>query len=381
MEFVNNLLKKVCEIDIPKDFNCETADSEHHKLRRDFVRSKHVIILNEDVKLSHIFETNEIVKSIMIKNNSEIIKLIKTIKNKEGCARGMVIKNDYVPVNSKKATIIKILRADMCQATLEQNNQCVAISSAALIMACIKTPLNWKKLNIINVLNQGNILYERCISHLRTQLRAIHLQKRGKKVKRNEIAFGFVSLSEAFNRIVNEHMFLILIANERASSIIHHDRVFFLFDPHSMDQNKRYCSKGVSFRKKTVHLSKNRNNKEVDSNLNEKTSLLKIKYDKCKRLSEKKKITTQLNRLENKSIDTVKKNFIETLKINKVVDNNPIKVFLINNEEAMEVEKCENDSSNLFINFDGGIDFTLKEIIVIESKIKNCKRVNEKKKL
>uniref|UniRef100_A0A0K0FS08 SufBD protein n=1 Tax=Strongyloides venezuelensis TaxID=75913 RepID=A0A0K0FS08_STRVS len=109
MEFVNNLLKKVCEIDIPKDFNCETADSEHHKLRRDFVRPKHVIILNEDVKSSHIFETNEIVQSIMIKNNSEIIKLIKTIKNKGGCAEGMVIKNDYVPVNSKKATFIKIL--------------------------------------------------------------------------------------------------------------------------------------------------------------------------------------------------------------------------------------------------------------------------------
>uniref|UniRef100_A0A0K0G3B6 ATP-dependent DNA helicase n=1 Tax=Strongyloides venezuelensis TaxID=75913 RepID=A0A0K0G3B6_STRVS len=172
-----------------------------------------------------------------------------------------------------------------------------------------------------------------------------------------------------------------------------------------MDQNGRYCSKGVScmlmfntvdllkhlqanqvydnsnisttrknvkgrlskiVKKETLHLSKNRNNKKVDSNLNEKISLLNIKYDKCKRLSEKKK-TVQVNRLENKSIDTVKKNFFETLKINKVVDNNSIKVSLINNEKAMEVDKC--------------IDSTLKEIIVSDSKIKNCKRVNEKKKL
>uniref|UniRef100_A0A0K0FEG6 THAP-type domain-containing protein n=1 Tax=Strongyloides venezuelensis TaxID=75913 RepID=A0A0K0FEG6_STRVS len=253
MEFVNNLLKKVCEIDIPKDFNCETADSEHHKLRRDFVRSKHVIILNEDVKSSHIFETNEIVKSIMIKNNSEIIKLMKNIQNKGGCAEDMVIKNDYVTVNSSSTTFCKILRADMCQATLEQNNQCVAMSSATLIMVCIKTPLNWKKFDINNVLNQGNILYERCSSHLRsTNDRMDHrgyllvtniiretilfnrkvifsiascysFARRGKKVKRNEIAFGFVSLSKALNRIVNEHMFLILIANESASSIIHYD--------------------------------------------------------------------------------------------------------------------------------------------------------------
>uniref|UniRef100_A0A0K0FSF4 DbpA domain-containing protein n=1 Tax=Strongyloides venezuelensis TaxID=75913 RepID=A0A0K0FSF4_STRVS len=122
MEFVNNLLKKVSKIDIPKNSNCETTDSEHHNLRLDFFRSKHVIILNEDVKSSHIFETNEIIQSIMIKNNSEIIKLIKTIKNKEGYARGMIIKNDYVLVNSKKATFVKILRANMCQAALEQNN-------------------------------------------------------------------------------------------------------------------------------------------------------------------------------------------------------------------------------------------------------------------
>uniref|UniRef100_A0A0K0FS09 ATP-dependent DNA helicase n=1 Tax=Strongyloides venezuelensis TaxID=75913 RepID=A0A0K0FS09_STRVS len=315
------------------------------------------------------------------------------------------------------------------------------MSSAALIMACIKTPLNWEKFDINNVLNQENILYERCISHLcstndrmdiRDYLLVTNIIRetilfnrkvifstascysfagRGRKVKRNEIAFGFVSLSEALNRIVNEYMFLILISNERASSIIHHDGAFFLFVLHSMDQNGRYCSKGVScmlmfntlvnllkhlqanqvcnnsqfqldgvninienlsddnsdisttrksvkgrlskiVRKKILHLSKNRNNKKVDSNLNEKTSLLKIKYDKCKRLSEKKTITVQLNRLENKSIDNVKINYIKTLKINKVVDNNSIKVSLINNEVEMEVDKCENDPSNLLINFD-----------------------------
>uniref|UniRef100_A0A0K0FSF3 Uncharacterized protein n=1 Tax=Strongyloides venezuelensis TaxID=75913 RepID=A0A0K0FSF3_STRVS len=110
------------------------------------------------------------------------------------------------------------------------------MSSAALIMACIKTPFNWKKFDINNVLNQGNILYERCICHLRNTndrmdiralFRAISFAGRGKKVKRDEIAFGFVSLSKALNRIVNEHMFLILIANESAFSIIHYDRHSF----------------------------------------------------------------------------------------------------------------------------------------------------------
>uniref|UniRef100_A0A0K0FQL2 Peptidase C76 domain-containing protein n=1 Tax=Strongyloides venezuelensis TaxID=75913 RepID=A0A0K0FQL2_STRVS len=374
----------------------------------------------------------------------------------------MVTKNDLVSKNFNSTTSFKILRADMCKAALGQNNQCVAMSSAALIIACIKTPLNWEKFDINNVLNQENILYERCISHLcstndrmdiRDYLLVTNIIRetilfnrkvifstascysfagRGRKVKRNEIAFGFVSLSEALNRIVNEYMFLILISNERASSIIHHDGAFFLFVLHSMDQNGRYCSEGVScmlmfntlvnllkhlqanqvcnnsqfqldgvninienlsddnsdisttrknvkgrlskiVKKETLHLSKNRNNKKVDSNLNEKTSLLKIKYDKCKRLSEKKTITVQLNRLENKSIDNVKINYIKTLKINKVVDNNSIKVSLINNEVEMEVDKCENDPSNLLINFDEGIDFTLKEIIVVKSKIKNCK--------
>uniref|UniRef100_A0A0N5BHM3 Peptidase C76 domain-containing protein n=1 Tax=Strongyloides papillosus TaxID=174720 RepID=A0A0N5BHM3_STREA len=164
----------------------------------------------------------------------------------------------------------------MCQAALGQNNQCVAMSSAALIMACIKPPINWEKFDINNVLNQGNILYERCVNLLRSKndrmdprgyllvtniLRETILFNRkvsfstascysfagrGKNVKGDEIAFGFVSLSEALNRLVNEHQFLILIANERASSIMHHDGAFFLFDPHSMDQNGRYCSNGVS---------------------------------------------------------------------------------------------------------------------------------------
>uniref|UniRef100_A0A0K0FS28 Uncharacterized protein n=1 Tax=Strongyloides venezuelensis TaxID=75913 RepID=A0A0K0FS28_STRVS len=37
-----------------------------------------------------------------------------------------------------------------------------------------------------------------------------------------------------------------LIANERASSIIHHDGVFFIFDTHFIDQNGRYFSNNVS---------------------------------------------------------------------------------------------------------------------------------------
>uniref|UniRef100_A0A0K0FHY8 Competence protein n=1 Tax=Strongyloides venezuelensis TaxID=75913 RepID=A0A0K0FHY8_STRVS len=68
---------------------------------------------------------------------------------------------------------------------------------------------------------------------------------RGKKVRRNEINFDFVSLSETSNRLVNEHQFLVLIKNERASSIIHHDEAFFLFNPHSMNQYGRYCPNGV----------------------------------------------------------------------------------------------------------------------------------------
>uniref|UniRef100_A0A0N5BJN9 Peptidase C76 domain-containing protein n=1 Tax=Strongyloides papillosus TaxID=174720 RepID=A0A0N5BJN9_STREA len=358
----------------------------------------------------------------------------------------------------------------MCQASLGRNNQCTAISSAALIMACIKSLLNWDKVDINNVLNQGNILYERSVNHLRSTNDPIDSRGylsvtniirettlfnrkitfstascysfvgRGLTVSRDEVVFGYVSLSEALNRLVNRHQFLILIANERTSSIMHHDGAFFLFDPHSMDQYGKYCSNGVAcmimfntlsdliehlqanqvcnnsifdldgvnisvenisdvnsdisatkinvkgrqskiVNKDPLHLFKNSKNKKIDSNLNEEISLLKIRYDKCKRLCEKKKIQVQLNRLEKKSIDTVKKDCIETLKINKIVDNNPIKGSLINNEEPMEIDKCENDASNLLINFDEGIDSTLKEIIVIESKIKNCKRVNEKKKL
>uniref|UniRef100_A0A0K0FED7 PAS_6 domain-containing protein n=1 Tax=Strongyloides venezuelensis TaxID=75913 RepID=A0A0K0FED7_STRVS len=70
---------------------------------------------------------------------------------------------------------------------------------------------------------------------------------REKKVKRNEFAFDFVSLSEALNRLVDEHQFIILIANENAFSIIHHDGAFFFFDLHSMNQNGKYCSYGVSY--------------------------------------------------------------------------------------------------------------------------------------
>uniref|UniRef100_A0A0N5BRE0 Peptidase C76 domain-containing protein n=1 Tax=Strongyloides papillosus TaxID=174720 RepID=A0A0N5BRE0_STREA len=470
MDFVNNLLKKVSKIDIPKNSNCETANTEHHNLRRDFVRSKHVIILNGDVKSSYIFVTNEIVQSIIVKNNSEIIQLVKTKKNKKSCAGGMVIKNNYVPINSNSTTFCKILRADKCQAALGQNNQCVAMSSAALIMACIKSPLNWVRVDINTVLNQGNILYERSVNYLRSTNYSIDgrgylsitnilretilfnrkitfstasclsFTGRGKKARRNEINFGFVSLSEALNRLVNEHQFLILIANERASSIIHHDGVFFLFDPHSMDQNGRYCSNGVScmlmfntlvdlikhlqanqvcnnaqfqldgvnisvenlsdnnsdisttrknvkgrlskiVKKEPLHLSKNKSNKKVNSKLNEEISLLKIRYDKCKKLNEKKKIQVQLNRLEKKSIATVEKNCTDTLKINEVVDNNSIKNSLVNNEEPMEVDICENNVSEKLIDFDVDIDTTLKEIIVVENKIKKCRKLNDKKKL
>uniref|UniRef100_A0A0N5C7J7 Peptidase C76 domain-containing protein n=1 Tax=Strongyloides papillosus TaxID=174720 RepID=A0A0N5C7J7_STREA len=147
----------------------------------------------------------------------------------------------------------------MCQASLGQNNQCTAMSSAALIMACIKSPLNWDKSDINNVLNQGNILYERSVNHLRSTNDPIDSRGylsvtniiveiiyhtascysfvgRGMTVSRDETIFSYVLLSEALNRLVNEHQFLILIANERTSSIIHHDGAFFLFDPHSMDQ-------------------------------------------------------------------------------------------------------------------------------------------------
>uniref|UniRef100_A0A0N5CCE4 Peptidase C76 domain-containing protein n=1 Tax=Strongyloides papillosus TaxID=174720 RepID=A0A0N5CCE4_STREA len=356
----------------------------------------------------------------------------------------------------------------MCQAALGQNNQCVAMSSAALIMACIKSPLNWVKFDINNVLNQGNVLYEECINYMRSINEVIDhrgylsitnilretilfnrkvsfstascysFAGRGKKVKRDEIAFGFVSLSEALNRIVNEHMFLILIANERASSIIHHDGVFFLFDPHTMDQYGRYCSNGVSCmlmfntlgdliehlqanqvcnnsifdlngvnisvenisddnsdisttrnnakgrlsnKKEPLHLSKNNKNKKVDSNLNEEISLLKVRYDKCKRLSDKKKIQVQLNRLEKKSIDTVKENCIETLKLNEVFDNNLKNGFDLEKDEPMEIDICKKITSQILMDFDVDIDSTLKEIIVVESKIKNCKKTHEKKKL
>ena len=137
MEFVNNLLKKVNKIDIPKISICDFTDSVNHNFVHDFINSKHVIILNEDIIVSYILNTNGIIYSITIRNNSQADDLVKAIKNKKSCAGGMVIQNDYVPINSNSATFCKILRADMCQAALGQNNQCVAMSSAALIMACI----------------------------------------------------------------------------------------------------------------------------------------------------------------------------------------------------------------------------------------------------
>uniref|UniRef100_A0A0N5CA64 Peptidase C76 domain-containing protein n=1 Tax=Strongyloides papillosus TaxID=174720 RepID=A0A0N5CA64_STREA len=482
MEFVNNLLKKVNKIDIPKASICDFTDSVNHNFVHDFINSKHVIILDEDIIVSYILNTNGIIYSITIRNNSQADDLVKAIKNKKSCAGGMVIQNDYVPINSNSTTIFKILQADMCQASLGQNNQCVAMSSAALIMACIKspcikTPLNWEKFDINNVLNQGNILYERSVNHLRSTnypidgrgyLSVTNIIRetilfyrkvtfstascysfvgRGMTVSRDEMVFGYVSLSEALNRLVNRHQFIILIANERTTSIMHHDGAFFLFDPHSMDQYGRYCSNGgrycsngvscmlmlntlvdlikhlqanqvcnnsqfqldgvnisvenisdvnsdISATKKNVkgrlskivkkeplHLSKSKDNKKIDSNLNEEISLLKIRYDKCKKLSEKKKIQVQLNRLERKSKDTVKKDCIEYIKINEEFDSNFNKGFDFKNDEPMEIDICEKNISHVAINFDVDIDSTLKEKNEIESKIKNCKRVNEKKKL
>uniref|UniRef100_A0A0K0G3D8 Peptidase C76 domain-containing protein n=1 Tax=Strongyloides venezuelensis TaxID=75913 RepID=A0A0K0G3D8_STRVS len=221
---------------------------------------KPIIILNEDIIVPYIHNTKRINYSITIRNNSQASNLIKAIENKKSCARGKVFQNDYVSKNSNSVTFYKILRADMCQKSLGRNNQCTAMSSAALIMACIKTPLNWEKFDINNVLNKGNILYERCVNHLRstnypidgrgylsvTNIHSFLLIIYKKKVRRNEINFGFVSLSETLNRLVNKHQFLILIAIERASSIIHHEEAIFLFDLHSINQNERYCSNDVS---------------------------------------------------------------------------------------------------------------------------------------
>uniref|UniRef100_A0A0N5BGQ4 Uncharacterized protein n=1 Tax=Strongyloides papillosus TaxID=174720 RepID=A0A0N5BGQ4_STREA len=94
-------------------------------------------------------------------------------------------------------------------------------------------------------------------------------------------------------------------------------------------------------KKEPLNLSKNNKNKKVDSNLNEEISLLKIRYNKCKRLSEKKKIQVQLNRLEKRSIDTVKENCIETLKLNEVFDNNLKKGFDLEKDEPMEIDICQ----------------------------------------
>uniref|UniRef100_A0A0K0FS30 Cysteine protease n=1 Tax=Strongyloides venezuelensis TaxID=75913 RepID=A0A0K0FS30_STRVS len=76
---------------------------------------------------------------MIIRNNSQVDDLVKATKNKKSCARGIIVQNDY---------------ADMCQASLGQNNQCVAMSFAALIMAFIKSLVNWVKFDINNVLNQ-----------------------------------------------------------------------------------------------------------------------------------------------------------------------------------------------------------------------------------
>uniref|UniRef100_A0A0N5CA28 Peptidase C76 domain-containing protein n=1 Tax=Strongyloides papillosus TaxID=174720 RepID=A0A0N5CA28_STREA len=291
----------------------------------------------------------------------------------------------------------------MCQAALGRNNQCTAMSFASLIMACIKSPLNWDKVDINNVLNQGNILYERSVNYLRSTNYSIDgrgylsvtniiretilfnrkvtfstascysFTGRGKKVKRNEISFGFVSLSQALNRLVNEHQFLILIANERASSIIHHDGAFFLFDPHSMDQNGRYCSNGVScmlmfntLGDLIEHLQANQvcNNSIFDLNgINISVENISdvnsdISTTKKKKLSEKKKIQKQLNRLEKKSNDTVKKNCIDILKINEVFDNNLKKGFDLEKDEPMEIDICQKNTSQILMDFDVDIDAT-----------------------
>uniref|UniRef100_A0A0K0FS29 Late expression factor-8 n=1 Tax=Strongyloides venezuelensis TaxID=75913 RepID=A0A0K0FS29_STRVS len=148
MKFVNNLLKKVNKIYIPKTLIYDSTDSVNHHFRHDFISSKHVIFLDEDFCVSYILNTNGIIYSKTIRSNNQVNDLVKAIKNKKSCARDMVIQNDYVPINSNSATFCKILRDDMCQAALGQNNQCVRMSSAALIMAFIKSPVNWVKFDI-----------------------------------------------------------------------------------------------------------------------------------------------------------------------------------------------------------------------------------------
>uniref|UniRef100_A0A0K0FEZ0 Transposase n=1 Tax=Strongyloides venezuelensis TaxID=75913 RepID=A0A0K0FEZ0_STRVS len=98
MEFVNNLLKKVNKIDIPRNSIFDSTDLVNQNFRHDFINSKNVIILDEDIIVSYIHKTNGIVYLIIFRNNSQASNLVKAIENKINCAEVIVI-YDYVPIN------------------------------------------------------------------------------------------------------------------------------------------------------------------------------------------------------------------------------------------------------------------------------------------
>uniref|UniRef100_A0A0K0FSF2 Uncharacterized protein n=1 Tax=Strongyloides venezuelensis TaxID=75913 RepID=A0A0K0FSF2_STRVS len=147
-------------------------------------------------------------------------------------------------------------------------------------------------------------------------------------------------------------------------------------------------------KKETLNLSKNGNNKKVDSNLNEKISLLKIRYHKCidstlkeiivsdskikncKRVNEKKKLQMHLNRLRNKlSQDTVKSNSNEISIVSEITDCDLNKSVIASNEEPMEIDISKNNILKNLIRPNVDVNSTFKQEKDIKVKIKKSKKI------
>ena len=126
-----------------------------------------------------------------------------------------------------------------------QGLQCVANCIMSLIYHKNKKCINWKLVDIKNILYSGNILYN-SIGKFRTILvsdlpKTIKLYNCIYNIQEVNSIIGNVFLdNDNFNtmsfkqveKIIVKYKYIILILGSSALSIIHYENVFFTFDPH-----------------------------------------------------------------------------------------------------------------------------------------------------
>uniref|UniRef100_A0A0K0F2P4 Exported protein n=1 Tax=Strongyloides venezuelensis TaxID=75913 RepID=A0A0K0F2P4_STRVS len=122
-----------------------------------------ILFFNEDICVSYILNTNINIYSITIRNNSQADNLVKAIENKKDCAKENIL-------------------SERCIDYLRSTNY----------------PIDGKDyLTVTNIVRE-TILFNHKITF--STASCYLFTRRGKKVKRDKIAFGFVSLSQALNR-------------------------------------------------------------------------------------------------------------------------------------------------------------------------------------